>query len=237
MMDVRILELVEGAKKARGLTVIIDVFRAFSLECYLFDQGAARIYPIGSIEEARRLKSEHPGWLSFGERGGAQIEGFDFGNSPAQVQGIDLSGRTCIHTTSAGTQGIVNASHASEILTASLVNASAVARYIAARQPNEVSIVAMGTAGTESAGEDVLCARYIKALLEGTPCGPGTDFDVQAQADALRTTAGAKFFDPAQPQYPEADFAPCTACDRFDFVIRVGHDEQGRLCNTRFDVA
>ena len=30
-MKVQILELVEGAKKAEGLTVVIDVFRAFTL--------------------------------------------------------------------------------------------------------------------------------------------------------------------------------------------------------------
>lgn len=228
-MDVRILELVDGAREARGLTVIIDVFRAFSLECYLFDQGAERIYPIGSVGDALELKSEHPGWVAFGERGGAQVEGFDYGNSPAQVAGLDLTGRTCIHTTSAGTQGIVNATHATEIVTASLVNARAVARYIASRAPEEVSIVAMGTAGVSSAEEDVLCARYIKACLEGAP------FDVQSQADALATTAGAKFFDPAQPQYQEGDFALCCACDHFDFVIRVGHDGEGRLVNTRLD--
>ena len=39
-MDIQILELIEGARKAEGLTVVIDVFRAFSLECYLADQGA-----------------------------------------------------------------------------------------------------------------------------------------------------------------------------------------------------
>lgn len=38
-MEIRILELIEGAKKAEGLTVIIDVFRAFSLECYLYARG------------------------------------------------------------------------------------------------------------------------------------------------------------------------------------------------------
>lgn len=41
-MEVNILELVEGARRARGLTVVIDVFRAFTLECYLFAQGADR---------------------------------------------------------------------------------------------------------------------------------------------------------------------------------------------------
>ena len=42
-MKVEILEFVEGARRARGITVIIDVFRAFSVACYAADAGAARI--------------------------------------------------------------------------------------------------------------------------------------------------------------------------------------------------
>lgn len=231
-MDVRVLELVDGAREARGLTVVIDVFRAFTLECYLFAQGVEKICPIGSVDEARALKAAHPDWLCFGERGGWQVEGFDFGNSPSQVVGVDLTGRTCIHTTSAGTQGIVNATGADEIVTGSLANARAVATYIGRRDPREVSIVAMGTAGVASADEDVLCARYIEALLKGQ----GDGFDVAAKAAALRDGAGAKFFDPEQPQYPAADFPYCVDCDRFDFVIRVGKDGDGRLVNTRLDL-
>ena len=34
-MDIKILHLLEGADQAKGLAVVIDVFRAFSLECYL----------------------------------------------------------------------------------------------------------------------------------------------------------------------------------------------------------
>lgn len=231
-MDVRILELVEGAREARGLTVIIDVFRAFTLEAYLFAQGVSCIYPIGSVDEALDLKAAHPDWLTFGERGGAQVEGFDYGNSPSQVAGLDLTGRTCVHTTSAGTQGIVNATGASELVTGSLANAAAVAEYIRRRDPDEVSIVAMGNAGVRTAGEDVLCARYIRSLLVGQPLEP----PVQAQADALAATDGAKFFDPAHPEFPQEDFPLCVACDRFGFVIRVGQDEEGRLVNTRFDL-
>ena len=229
-MEVNILELVEGARRARGLTVVIDVFRAFTLECYLFAQGAERIYPTGSLEEALALKREHPDYLAFGERGGAQVAGFDYGNSPSQVAGLDLTGVTCIHTTSAGTQGVVGATGADEVVTTSLVNARAVARYIEARDPREVSIVAMGNAGVSSAAEDVLCARYIKSLLEGDP------IDVGSEAAALATGAGAKFFDPARPEFPEADFPLCVDCDRFDFVVRVGADAGGRLVNTRFDL-
>ena len=57
-MEIQILELIEGARAARGLTVIIDVFRAFTLECYLFAGGARAIYPTGSLEDAFAMKAE-----------------------------------------------------------------------------------------------------------------------------------------------------------------------------------
>lgn len=226
-MQVRIRKLIEGAKQAQGLTVIIDVFRAFTLEAYLFDQGAERIYPIGSLDDAFALKQEHPDWVLFGERGGAKVEGCDWGNSPSATAGIDFTGKTLIHSTSAGTQGIVNAVNATEIVTASLVNARAVAEYIRSQNPEIVTICAMGKAGLVPTEEDDLCAEYLKALLEGEP------FDVQTKADALRYGGGAQFFDPDnQSVFPEADFPMCIDCDRFDFVIHVGRDEQGRRITT-----
>ena len=50
-MDIRLGEMLEGAKNARGTAVIIDVFRAFSMECWLYDLGAKEIRPTGSIED------------------------------------------------------------------------------------------------------------------------------------------------------------------------------------------
>lgn len=72
-MEIRILELIEGAKKAEGLTVIIDVFRAFSLECYLYARGASAVFPAGSVEEARHMKQVHPEYLLIGERWGRSV--------------------------------------------------------------------------------------------------------------------------------------------------------------------
>lgn len=54
---INILHLIEGAKQAEGLTVIIDVFRAFSLECYLYDMGVKEIRPVGTIDEAFSLRN------------------------------------------------------------------------------------------------------------------------------------------------------------------------------------
>ena len=50
--EINILHFIEGARNAKGLTIIIDVFRAFSLECYLYDMGVKMIRPVGTIEEA-----------------------------------------------------------------------------------------------------------------------------------------------------------------------------------------
>jgi 2-phosphosulfolactate phosphatase len=44
-MHIDILDLIEGAKQAQGLTVIIDVFRAFSTACYVVRNGARQIIP------------------------------------------------------------------------------------------------------------------------------------------------------------------------------------------------
>lgn len=164
IMEVKILHLLEGAKEAEGLTVIIDVFRAFSLECYLYDMGVKEIIPVGIIEEAYRLKERNKEYMLIGERQGEKCPGFDFGNSPSSITASDISGKTAIHTTSAGTQGVINAKNASEIITGSLVNAKAIARYILSKNPEKVSLVCMGNAGIKNAKEDELCAVYIKSF-------------------------------------------------------------------------
>ena len=215
-MNIEILQLIDGAKKARGLTVVIDVFRAFTVEAYAMAAGTRQILPVGSIDTAYAIKEAHPDYLLMGERGGKKCPGFDFGNSPSQIAGLDLRGKTLVHTTSAGTQGIANAVHADEILTGSLVNAKATAKYILSRNPEHVSLVYMCLEGREPTEEDTLCAEYIKALLMGE------NPDISAQMDDLRNTSGAKFFDPAQQDaFPQPDFDMCLQLNRFDFALKV----------------
>ena len=50
-----ILEGLEGARAARGVAVIIDVFRAFSLAPWALARGATYIVPVGTPEEALAL--------------------------------------------------------------------------------------------------------------------------------------------------------------------------------------
>lgn len=222
-MNIQILQLLEGAKQAVGLTVIIDVFRAFSLECYLTHWGAAELRPVATLEEAFSWRERDPRVLLVGERGGAKCQGFDYGNSPSSIAPETVGGRRIIHSTSAGTQGVTHAVHAGEILTGSLVNAAAVAAYIRRQQPKTVSLVCMGNAGVREAPEDLLCGEYIRSLLLDAPL---PDFETRIQA--LRTRGGAHFFDPHnQAVFPEADFRMCVKANQFSFVLRAEQDAEG----------
>ena len=222
-MDIEIFRLIEGAKRAEGLTVIIDVFRAFSMECYLYALGAKEVRPVGSIEETFAWKDRDSSCILVGERHGRKIDGCDLGNSPSSVNPEMIRGKRIIHTTSAGTQGIVNAVRADGIITGSFVNAKAIADYIRKAAPEKVSLVCMGKEGLEPAEEDELCAVYLKSLLTGTEIP-----DIDEKLKALRTGGGRHFFDPAlRDVFPEKDFWMCIDRNRFDFVLRIDKDEHG----------
>lgn len=214
-MKIEILEFVEGAKKAKGVAVIIDVFRAFSVDCYAYYSGAARIIATQDIEQAFLLKNKYKNSVLVGERDEKKIEGFDLGNSPTEILKSDLNGKTVIHTTTAGTKGLVNAAIADIVLTGSLVNAAAIIRYIKALNPSHVSLVAMGYRATISADEDLLCAQIISAGLKNEI------FISEEHISVLKDSSGKRFFNPDNIDFsPPTDFFLCTMTDRFNFVLK-----------------
>jgi len=227
-MNIRILDMTPGAAQAKGVTVIIDVFRAFSFESWALYNGADAVYPIADIDAAYELHQEHPDWLLAGERGGKKQEGFHFGNSPWEIHDLDLTGRSLVHTTSAGTQGLIAAEGASHIFLGALVNARATAEAIRRLDPEEVSLVAMGYNNLHPTEEDTFCAEYLRALLLGLP------FDKEAAVRIMREGPGARFFLPEKQSYqPEQDFHLCVEWDRFDFAIRAERLGNGRFKATK----
>ena len=202
------------APEAKGLAVVIDVFRAFSTACYMYDNGASAIIAVGDLEKAYELKKDHPEYLLIGERDGVIQPGFDFGNSPFYLQGHDFKGKTIVFTTSAGTQGIVNARSATEIITGSFVNAAAIVRYILQVNPSEVSLICSGSKDLEIVDEDVVCAKYIKNLLTNEP----NDFD--QTVEYLKNNFGRAFFNPEKTSHPEQDFNLCLKLDAFSFILK-----------------
>ncbi len=214
-MEIQILQLLEGAKKAEGLTVVIDVFRAFSVACYVSHKGATDILPVGDIDKAYALKREHPDYLLIGERNERVPKGFDFGNCPTHLLLIDLTGKTVVHTTSAGTQGLVNAIGATERITGAFVNAPAIVRYIKKQNPSKVSLVCMGYSMKHPTEEDTLCAEYIKTSVENKPV------DFNQMKEIIRNSSAKRLFAPENQSFsPSSDFDLCTDLGRFDFVLK-----------------
>lgn len=230
-MEIEILEFTEGAGKARGVTVIIDVFRAFSAECYAFDSGAAKVIAAASAEEAFILKNKYKKSFLAGERDEKKIDGFDFGNSPTEFIKADIIGKTIIHTTTAGTKGLINAVNADLVLTGSLVNASAIATYIKSINPMHVSLVAMGYRATNSTEEDLLCAEIISDYLKGNI----KKYD--ARISDLRNTSGKRFFIPENLDFsPPTDFFLCTMLNRFNFILKAERRFDGNIDLIKIDL-
>lgn len=192
--------------------------------------GAARVIPVESIDAARALKVSHPDWLLVGERHARRLPGFDCGNSPTEVLAAPgLVGRTVVHTTHAGTQGLVAAARVADaVLTGAFVNAAATVRRVRALGASELTIVAMGHEARERCVEDDLCRELLRARLLGEP------FDERRIVPALRAApAAVKFFDPAADWAPEGDFALCSALDRLDFAVQLQPQPEGFLALQR----
>ena len=215
-MKIKNFKFLEGAAKAEGLTVIIDVFRAYTTAAYLFANQAEKIFIVSKVETARKLKKELNNPVLIGERKGIKIEDFDFNNSPYFISQHNFMGKEIILSTSAGTKGIIAAENAAEVITGSFVNISAAAEYIKSKNPETVSLVAMGNNGVTEADEDNLYVDQLANLLKGKK--------TLAQAeikDRLRSPAGDRFFaDETQSEMPKQDFEYCLKLNKFNFVIR-----------------
>ncbi len=159
--------LIAGAKKAKGLTVIIDVFRAFTTGAYLLSNGAERIIPLGELDEVFELKKQNPNFILMGERKGLKVAGFDYGNSPFKIKNIDFSNKTVVLSTSAGTPGIINAINATEIVLGNFVCINATINYIKKQNPHIVTLVSMGAAGIEQEMKTNYVPNTLKIPLMG----------------------------------------------------------------------
>lgn len=219
-MDITVSSLIEGARSASGITVIIDVFRCFTTEAVAFEKGAKKIILVAEIEEAFDLKADGVGDILMGEVGGKKPEGFDYGNSPFELLGADLKGKTIIQSTRAGTVGVTNASGADLIYGGSLAVASATVRALKAHNPSKITLVAMGSEGIIRADEDEQCALYLRNLLQGRVP------DIEAVKSLIMAgEESQKYDDPETPQWPMEDREMALNIDSHDFALRISMED------------
>ena len=141
--------------------VIVDIFRATSIICNLFMNGASKVIPVESLEIAKEYKEK--GFLVAAERNGKKIDFADFGNSPFEFTKEKIKGKTIVYSTTNGTQTIHLCKENNNVFIASFLNLSAVADYINKLNKN-VIILCSGWEG-DFCLEDIVFAGALSEKL------------------------------------------------------------------------
>ena len=219
-MEISLGSLKRGAEEAQGTTIIIDVFRAFTTAAIAFDRGAKEIVLFADPNDALDLHRKGVGDYLMGEVSGKKPDGFHFGNSPHEISDVDMTGKTLIQSTRAGTVGVEAATNAAEVFLGSFVVAQATVDAIMKESPSLVSIIAMGDQGVVRADEDEQCGIYLRNIMEERK----PDFNA---VKSLIMTGGAtqKFFDPEQPQYHPEDVTLALQADRYSFAMKISRED------------
>lgn len=138
------------------VSIMVDMLRASTTITVALDKFK-KVIPCSSPEEALKLKEKHGGVIA-GERKGAQIEGFDLGNSPTEIENFQSDEEILILTTSNGTRILENMT--STVLVGSMINAEAVAKKGIELSNGHIDVVMAGVKG-EFAIEDFLASGEI----------------------------------------------------------------------------
>jgi 2-phosphosulfolactate phosphatase len=200
---------IEGARGARGVVVVIDVLRSFTVSAYALAGGAPECLLVTTIDEALALARRIPDAIVSAEEHGLPVPGIAISNSPTQIRAAHLEGRTLIQRSSAGTpvMGAVPAGQA--MFAGSLVVAGATAQACLSSRPSVVTLVA-----SADFPEDHACARYIEARLRGASVDLDRLLQPLHESERFRNFMAGEW-----PGFAPTDIELSLAVDRFDFAM------------------
>ncbi len=210
----------EGARHARGVVVVIDVLRSFTVSAYALAGGASECLLVSTVEQARRLAQQIPDATICAEENALPIKGIAISNSPTQLAAAHMQGRTLIQRSTAGTPVIGAVKSDEGMLAGSLVVASATAQACLSRRPSTVTLVA-----SADFPEDHACAKFIEAVLRGSNIDLDPLLRPLRESERYRKVMAGKW-----PGFPATDIELSLAVDRFDFAMpAIRHEHHIRL--------
>jgi len=205
------------------VAIVVDVLRATSTIVAALGGGFSMVRCVGSVDEACALRE--PGRLLAGEQDTEPVEGFDLGNSPAEVGGGE--GRELVLSTTNGTPAIVSSVEAADrVLIGALLNLDAL---IAAIPPGaSVTVVCAGTDSRFSL-EDAYTAGRIVAALPGerTDAALAAERLASAYPDSLAALGESAHAQILRDKGHEEDIEVCARESAFDVVPRVSEVTDG----------
>jgi 2-phosphosulfolactate phosphatase len=121
------------------VVVVIDILRATSTIATALYNGAKSIIPVDSVEKCMRLGRDME-CITAGERDGKIAEGLQYGNSSFDYPRNFIEGKILVLTTTNGTKllHMAVAKGATEIVTGSFLNFSAVCNHLIKEKKNVI---------------------------------------------------------------------------------------------------
>lgn len=200
----------EGARRAQGTVVVIDVLRAFTVSAYALAGGARECRLVTTVAEAKELAARTERAVICAEEDALPVAGIPISNSPTMIRNTDLEGRVLIQRSSAGTQAAA-AVKGDDIFAASLVVAGATVQACLLRDPDTITLVA-----SADHPEDHACAAYMQGLLEGQSPDLDELLEPLRQTERYRRLVSGRW-----PGAPPTDLDLSITPDRFHFAMPV----------------
>ncbi|MDC0832911.1 2-phosphosulfolactate phosphatase [Leptolyngbya valderiana BDU 20041] len=202
--------------------VAIDVLRATTTIATVLASGAEAVQAFSDID---KLMAASENWpedkrLRAGERGGAKVEGCDFGNSPLEYDADRVRDARLFLSTTNGTRALQRVENAPLLVTAALVNRQAVVNFLRDRAPDTVYLVGSGWQGSFSL-EDTVCAGAIVASLLDR-----TDFSLEDLAGNDETVAALALYQ----QWRDRLVSLMKIASHGQRLLRLGNDADLEYC-------
>ena len=124
-----------------AVAVVVDVLRASSAIVTAFMNGAEKIIPVGTLEEAKEMKEK--GYMVAAERDGIVRDFADFGNSPYNFTSDRVRNNHIVYSTTNGTQAIQLASTSHKVIVGAFLNLAAITDYLV-KMERDVLILCAG---------------------------------------------------------------------------------------------
>lgn len=151
---------------ADATSVAIDVLLATTTLVTALDNGASRVFPAQSLQDADKVMRslDDPDVLRGGEQDSERIEGYDLGPYPIEYAPETVADKDVLFVTTNGTRAIADAAPSREVLVGCLRNAPAVAHYLEESGTDSVYLVCAGSGGRFTL-EDFLGASAILSYM------------------------------------------------------------------------
>jgi len=202
--------------------VVIDILRATTSMVVMMENGAERVNPVSSLEEARSWGEK--GYLMAGERNGFKVDGFDFGNSPQEFTKDKVGGKSVVMTTTNGTHALSLCKMARSVYVGAFLNCAVTCDALT-NEGGDIYLFCSGWKGFFNL-EDTLLAGAMAASLCQMGAKVADDATRaaihlwnQAKTDVAGFLSDANHVQRFQSRHAESDLDVCLKIDTSKKVV------------------